>query len=93
MKILTLNTHSLRENQYEQKLSWFVEGVLREKPDIIALQEVNQTCDAPVLEPEQVILEVKFDDFLPEHLTACLADIPKIPMAISKFALCMNLML
>lgn len=54
MKILTLNTHSLRENQYEQKLSWFVEGVLREKPDIIALQEVNQTCDAPVLEPEQL---------------------------------------
>jgi len=47
----------------------------------------------PVLEPEQVILEVKFDDFLPEYLTACLADIPKIPMAISKFALCMNLML
>lgn len=45
----------------------------------------------PVMEPEQVILEVKFDDFLPGHLDAALADIPKIPMAISKFAMCLNL--
>ena len=46
----------------------------------------------PVMEPEQVILEVKFDDFLPGHLNDCLADIPKAPMAISKFAMCMNLL-
>ena len=45
----------------------------------------------PVLEPDQVILEVKFDDFLPGHLNDCLADIPKAAMAISKFAMCMNL--
>lgn len=45
----------------------------------------------PVLEPGQVILEVKFDDFLPGHLAACLADIPKAAMAISKFALCMDI--
>lgn len=45
----------------------------------------------PVLEPDQVILEVKFDDFLPGHLSAVLADIPKLPMAISKFAMCLNL--
>lgn len=45
----------------------------------------------PVMEPEQVILEVKFDDFLPGYLSACLEDIPKAAMAISKFALCMNL--
>lgn len=44
----------------------------------------------PVLEPNQVILEVKFDDFLPGYLSAALADIPKVNMAISKFALCMN---
>jgi hypothetical protein len=44
----------------------------------------------PVLEPEQVILEVKFDDFLPGHLAAALSDIPKTTMAISKFALCMQ---
>lgn len=44
----------------------------------------------PVLDPDQVILEVKFDDFLPGYLAAALSDIPKAPMAISKFALCMN---
>ena len=44
MKILTLNTHSLQEENHGQKLTWFVEGILKEKPDIIALQEVNQTA-------------------------------------------------
>ena len=45
----------------------------------------------PVLEPDQVILEVKFDDYLPGYLADAIADIPKIPMAISKFAMCLNL--
>ena len=46
----------------------------------------------PVLERNQVILEVKFDDFLPGYLSDALCDIPKVNLAISKFALCMNLM-
>ncbi len=46
MKLLTLNTHSLHGSDWEQKLEWFVEGILEEKPDIIALQEVNQTMTA-----------------------------------------------
>ena len=54
MKILTLNSHSLREENYPQKLQWFVEGILREMPDIIALQEVNQSPDAPLMEAEQL---------------------------------------
>lgn len=45
----------------------------------------------PVLDPGQVILEVKFDDFLPGYLSQVLADIPKAPMAISKFAMCLNI--
>ena len=44
----------------------------------------------PVLDPDQVILEVKFDDFLPGYLADAIADIPKTAMAISKFALCMS---
>lgn len=52
MKILTLNTHSLLEDDYQQKLSWFVEGVLREMPDIIALQEVNQSAIGEDIDPE-----------------------------------------
>ena len=46
MKILTLNTHSLVENDYENKLLEFVNAIEYEKPDIIALQEVNQSAEA-----------------------------------------------
>jgi hypothetical protein len=46
----------------------------------------------PVLDRNQVILEVKFDDFLPGYLSDALQDIPKVNLAISKFALCMNLL-
>jgi len=49
MKILTLNTHSLQEENHRQKLSWFVEGILKEKPDMIALQEVNQTAEEELM--------------------------------------------
>lgn len=45
----------------------------------------------PVLVNNEVVLEVKFDDFLPGYLRDALSDIPKIPLAISKFAMCMNL--
>ena len=51
MKILTLNTHSLQEENYPRKLDDFVAGVLREKPELIAMQEVNQTMTAPPLDP------------------------------------------
>lgn len=44
MKLLTINTHSLIEENYSRKLSDFVNAVQKEKPDIIALQEVNQTA-------------------------------------------------
>lgn len=44
MKIITLNTHSLIEVEYEKKLLEFVEVIQKEEPDIIALQEVNQTA-------------------------------------------------
>lgn len=45
MKLLTLNTHSLEERDYEKKLKIFTEEILKEKPDVIALQEVNQPLD------------------------------------------------
>lgn len=43
MKLLTLNAHSLVEENYSEKLKSFTSAVCREIPDIIALQEVNQT--------------------------------------------------
>ena len=63
---------------------------LRTRPYCGNLFDTHQSM-MPVLEDNQVILEVKFDDYLPGYLRDTLADIPKIPMAISKFAMCLNL--
>lgn len=56
MKLVTLNTHSLCEADYETKLHIFTSFVLSEKPDIIALQEVNQSMDcAPCGSPDKFL--------------------------------------
>lgn len=47
MKILTLNTHSIMEINYEEKLLKFVEVVKEVSPDLFALQEVNQSLAMP----------------------------------------------
>ena len=44
MKLLTLNTHSLAEPDCEAKTKIFLQAVLEERPDVMALQEVNQTA-------------------------------------------------
>lgn len=49
MKLLTLNTHSLAEPDYERKLTLFAELIKRERPDVFALQEVNQTAGGECL--------------------------------------------
>lgn len=59
IKLLTLNTHSLVEENYRKKLHAFVDTVIREMPEIIALQEVNQTCT------EDVIAESELPGFYP----------------------------
>ncbi len=46
MKLLTLNTHSLIESDYSKKSEIFAETVAKIFPDIIALQEANQSADA-----------------------------------------------
>ena len=46
MKLITLNTHSIVEPDYEEKLYSFSRVVLEERPEILALQEVNQTVSA-----------------------------------------------
>ena len=55
MKLMTLNTHSLVERDYEEKLRQFVRGVLAEGPDVIALEEVNQTIAAPKAPPKKTV--------------------------------------
>lgn len=63
---------------------------LRTRPFCTELMASPQAM-VPILERNQVVLEVKFDDFLPRHLAEALSGIPKANLAISKFALCMNL--
>ena len=46
MKLMTLNTHSLVESSYEEKKEKFIETLIAEQPDVVALQEVNQTASA-----------------------------------------------
>ena len=49
MKIITLNTHSIVEPDYENKLEAFAKMIKTEKPDVFALQEVNQSVAKPEL--------------------------------------------
>lgn len=42
MKLLTLNAHSLQGEDASRHLEDFIQGILRIRPDLIALQEANQ---------------------------------------------------
>lgn len=50
MKLLTLNTHSLAEPDWENKLKKFAKLIVRERPEVFALQEVNQTQSQAIAE-------------------------------------------
>ena len=54
MKILTLNTHSLAEPGYEEKIVQFADAAAAWQPDVMGFQEVNQTASAPVLPEERL---------------------------------------
>lgn len=84
MKLLTLNTHSLQESDMDRKRAIFVDFVLREQPDVIALQEVNQNMNAPVYEgdafglryaPKGAILRAD------NHALACARELAKNGLA------------
>lgn len=52
MKFITLNTHSLEEPGYADKKIAFAEVIKKELPDILALQEVNQSVNAEPVSDE-----------------------------------------
>lgn len=54
MKLITLNTHSLEEPDYAEKKLAFAEVLKKEQPDILALQEVNQSVDAAPVSDEML---------------------------------------
>ena len=51
MKLVTINTHSLIEENYSQKLEYFIDFICRETPDLITMQEVNQSTFSPIYKP------------------------------------------
>ncbi|MBE5922448.1 MAG: hypothetical protein E7269_06815 [Lachnospiraceae bacterium] len=55
MKLLTLNTHSLAEEAYTHKLEVFVDAIYKERPGIIALQEVNQSICEVIVSPDELM--------------------------------------
>ena len=50
MKLLTLNTHALCEDEATLKRKLTALWILEEQPDVITLQEVNQTMTSEFLE-------------------------------------------
>jgi SPX domain protein involved in polyphosphate accumulation len=43
-----------------------------------------------ILEPGLLVLEVKYNNYLPSHIASILNDIPMTRLAVSKFALCVE---
>ena len=64
MKLLTLNTHSLIEPDYEAKREIFVNFIAAEQPEVFALQEVNQTAAAPLRGAAAATCIVPMQDWL-----------------------------
>lgn len=47
MRLLSINTHSIIEKEYQAKTKKFIGHIAKLRPDIIAMQEVNQTAGSP----------------------------------------------
>ena len=56
MKILTLNTHSLAEENATEKMQLFSGIIEQEQPEIMAFQEVNQTMAEPFINEKFVVI-------------------------------------
>ena len=49
MRLLTLNCHSWQETNQLDKLDQIVTHIIQQDYDVIALQEVSQLMDTPIL--------------------------------------------
>ncbi len=67
MKLLTLNTHSIIDKDYENKIEVLSNAILKYTPDVIALQEVMQSSNAKVVGDNELItslnMPLKEDNF------------------------------
>ena len=50
MKLMTINSHSLIEDNYMEKCDIFADAINRVNPDIIAMQEVNQSINSKIVD-------------------------------------------
>lgn len=64
MKILTLNTHSWREENGEDKLTHLAQIIKERDYDIIALQEVNQLIQVNDITPDYFSKEGEREEFI-----------------------------
>lgn len=68
MKLLTLNTHSLVEKNWQKKLNILANAIVKEQFDIMAFQEVNQSIVAPFAIQERKIKEDNYAYLLAQKL-------------------------
>lgn len=76
MKIMTLNTNSFRGEKHSQIITWIVEKILRERPDMIAMQKVRQTFRVQKIPEEMrkgLYLESEGLDIRADNDAACIA--------------------
>lgn len=52
MRLLSINTHSIIEKNYQEKTKNFIAQIAKLQPDIIAMQEVNQTSGSLEAAPD-----------------------------------------
>lgn len=57
MKLMTINTHSLVEEDYDKKLNYFVDYLLKDEYNVVAMQEVNQTANEDIVIPDNYYIE------------------------------------
>lgn len=65
MKLMTINTHSLIEENYTEKLASFTEYIMSELPDVIAMQEVNQPADAEEISAKKLLGYAPLSESIP----------------------------
>ncbi len=80
MKLLTLNTHSLAEKDPQASARELVRLIVQEEPELIALQEVGQRADSPIVPTEAI----------PDRFRACGAS---VPIREDLYALCLDRLL
>lgn len=55
LTLLTLNAHSLMEADNAMCLRTLAQAIVRERVDVVALQEVNQSKDAPLADEQRLV--------------------------------------